>query len=173
MSSGLDTGQMLMKDMKIVSGSLRLAVSVLYVTLEVRGRRRCYCSTAVLLCTDLCVCMHVCVSVCVCARCRSSYRGRSWRQSFPPSVRETDLICCCWWQSPLLRAKSQSESWLCSATAPPAGSRYKYTTLNTHTLTHSHTHLTLFIFPHSSVTSWNKPKAPPSTSLQSAAPILT
>ncbi|XP_008321138.1 exopolyphosphatase PRUNE1 [Cynoglossus semilaevis] len=32
--SGLDTGQMLMKDMKIVSGSLRLAVSVLYVTLE-------------------------------------------------------------------------------------------------------------------------------------------
>ncbi|XP_058502782.1 exopolyphosphatase PRUNE1 [Solea solea] len=32
--SGLDTEQMLLKDMKVVSGSLRLAVSVLYITLE-------------------------------------------------------------------------------------------------------------------------------------------
>lgn len=35
-SSGLNTEQMLLKDMKVVSGILNLAVSVLYVTLEVR-----------------------------------------------------------------------------------------------------------------------------------------
>ena len=35
MSSGLNTEQMLLKDMKAVSGSLNLAISVLYITLEV------------------------------------------------------------------------------------------------------------------------------------------
>ena len=66
--------------------------------------------------------------MCVCVR--TSCRERTWKRSSQPSVWSLDSTCCCWWPSPSLRAKSQSESSLCSATAPPAGRRY---TLQIHT----------------------------------------
>lgn len=72
-AAGLSTEQMLMKDRKLLSGSLNLAVSVLYVSLEVSVS-----SSSTLLCPlRTSVTAHVRVRVCVCAR--TSCRGRAWR----------------------------------------------------------------------------------------------
>lgn len=67
--AGLSTEQMLMKDRKLLSGSLNLAVSVLYVSLEVSV-------SSTLLC-PLRTAVTAHVRVCVCAR--TSCRGRAWR----------------------------------------------------------------------------------------------
>lgn len=80
--------QMLIKDMKAVSGSLNVAVPVIYLSLEVtpelytqyihtqRQYRVSASRGSVVLCS------------------RSCCRGRSWRRSFRLSVTSLDLICC-------------------------------------------------------------------------------